>query len=344
MKSIYKTLGLVIALVVICARFAFAYPSWYDPEKGIGFKPGVPDFYQHQCYKTDSEWEKSGGWCWPTAFVNSLFYWDKNGYDNLFDETPGAWTDDKIKDGKWTEDMVKDMKTNIKETANDLFKKNEKNDYIGSITKILNDRGHPPDKLPLQVTMYKWDGGEFIKSYDEIGLNQYRYRSETQYTSMFRLYKGELLRCEDILIRLMDTDPNDPQSWWWSGPNYEGGNYHVVTGTGIEFKTCQETKGKIWFADPNDTYHKPGFPKGWDDFGNNQYKYKVDDELPFGQKYYDWAEIGEDGTILSGYYKDAKIYQILTISPVPEPGTLLLLGSGLAGIIGFGRKKLSKKA
>ena len=31
------------------------------------------------------------------------------------------------------------------------------------------------------------------------------------------------------------------------------------------------------------------------------------------------------------------------IVPVPEPSTLLLLGSGLAGVAAFGRKKLAKK-
>ena len=36
--------------------------------------------------------------------------------------------------------------------------------------------------------------------------------------------------------------------------------------------------------------------------------------------------------------------QINQTAPVPEPSTILLVGTGLLGIMGFGRKRFSKKA
>jgi hypothetical protein len=36
------------------------------------------------------------------------------------------------------------------------------------------------------------------------------------------------------------------------------------------------------------------------------------------------------------------IGQITSISPVPEPSTLFLLGSGLLGLVGYGRKRMTK--
>ena len=75
----------------------------------------------------------------------------------------------------------------------------------------------------------------------------------------------------------------------------------------------------------------------------------IPSEVSFFTAQSDHASLGEALTIRllnisAGEGREVNFDNVrLTAAPVPEPATMLLLGAGLIGLAGFGRKKFKKK-
>jgi hypothetical protein len=108
--------------------------------------------------------------------------------------------------------------------------------------------------------------------------------------------------------------------WWWDG---EGG--------GDNFGSLP-----IWQGYKLGEWH--------DDGGGSPSNFDLVYTIP--DNYFSWLSDGDFGFGIDPdchYYNSGITFEINTTTEAPEPATLLLLGSGLIGLAGLARRRLSKK-
>ncbi|MCA9244095.1 MAG: hypothetical protein KDA32_09085 [Phycisphaerales bacterium] len=339
-------------------------PNWFDFFSMRGFRKDLPDFYQHQYWCVVAGWEAAGGWCAPTAFANCLYSFKVNGYPNLLMTAPDI--DDP---NQWLLNSC----LAILELRTPVFNINP----AMAIQKYLDDKGYGERACPdpngrgggLKYTQYTVNQTNGNVTYVNAAGREMRRRGNA-----FSIYKKELLDGQDVLIRLAaDTRrvglaATDFECLWWRGPNFDGGNYHFVTGAGVDCGTDANPKMLIYFADPDSNKGNAkadsGWPAGGDPNDPNYIaakaallarQYDGNDPIPIPDRapnmrldpvnfadYYDCQEVAADGYTIdtAGKYHNVRIRRIDTICPVkaaPKPSTPSTSGIRRPFLFGAGR-------
>ncbi len=292
---------------------------------------GVADFYQHAKsfqgvstgdpyptppdakpgplepgYANGNWWEKGGGWCLTTAWVDALYYWSKNGAPGVFDHSNHAG----VHAGKSWQERFAYANEDLAITA----AKNR--------TPVPDAGGSCAYTDDVKQYCDRWGFTATIDEYQfNVGLNRIvKYASDGAATimpataTMLSIYAGALTANLTPILYMQGI--TTAGSWW-------DGSFHAVAGEGVD-----AANGKVWFADPNDT------PYG-SNWGVN---YKGGDKVPVGaDATFGSAKFRDDGrTWADGPFLGTAVTRVFVMS-IPTPGTGALLS--LAGVLAFPRRR-----
>jgi hypothetical protein len=286
------------------------HPGMWPPPDPPGAAPAGPG------YESGNWWEKKGGWCATTAWVNALHYWDGRGHQGLFNHSNlGAGHQNRSTGQPLTdwdrfaysnEDLAFKVGVNANGEAGCAFP--------ADIESYLADHAGPVDPTKpqqygymndLEVRIYAWDGpnNRVLKAKaDGTGV------VVTSYTSMFKAYENLTRTTGSTILMYLESPPGDVD---WLGWGVDI-NFHVATGAGVDPDMTAHRKAIV--SDPDKG-------KGGSHWG---FAYDPNDASPIGGAYYTNIFFEPDGLRVKAgtQWGGSTLQQLWVISP--EPTSLVL--------------------
>lgn len=281
------------AAVGLSSWTAAAPPDWWDAANNRGFVRNIPDFYQHQPSLDTSvgstglinipvpypgpatgssriRWQQSGGYCGAAAMLNTMYHWNERAaYRGLIQDanirTNGAWLDAANNNIAYNHFMGLTTNGNGMQVNAwlDTLGFGVQNAAVGGNGLLYREAlveqrpaaGPAGNAGKVRFTSVRPLADPYIKTTADVQGAAIARRDITA----LEFYRQQVVdNGYTANIRIAGTAAPDPRLWW-RGPNPDAGNFHVVTGAGIDVNGATR---RIYIADPDSNKGSRGAESG----------------------------------------------------------------------------------